>query len=217
MARKKVVKRQVQNKKTLKIQKLPKYNFIYRNFLIAWDYLKEIKNYVWFSTALFFLIGIIGYFFPIFFVDKIKKLIEDLVKQTQGLDLFGLMRFIIANNVQSAVTGTILGVLFAIVPLGIVVINGYVLGFVANKSVNSAGLSVLWRLLPHGIFEIPAIMISVALGIRLGLFLFIYHGKNKRQEFWKWFLNSVRVLIFIIIPLLVIAGIIEGALIWFVG
>jgi stage II sporulation protein M len=65
-------------------------------------------------------------------------------------------------------------VFFAITPLVVLVVNGYVLGFVANKSVGSQGILVLWRLMPHGIFEIPAIIISIAVGIRLGMFLFVY-------------------------------------------
>lgn len=204
-------------KVTNKFERKQNSNFIYRNFLIAIDYLKEIKNYIWFSSILFFFMGIIGYLFPIFFVDSIRRIIEELIKQTEGLDLFGLIRFIMVNNMQSALMGMILGIFFAIIPFGILIVNGYILGFVANKSIGSEGILVLWRLLPHGIFEIPAIMISVALGIRLGMFLFVYKERNKAEGFWNWIVDSIRVFVFIVIPLLVIAGIIEGLLIWTLG
>ena len=147
--------------------------YINYNFRLGLKYLGEIRNYVLFSLFLFFIFVIIGFGFPIFFKQEIIKLIAELVKQTEGLDAFGLMRFIIANNTQSAFFAMVFGILFGILPLIIIVINGYVLGFVANQTAMAFGGLVLWRLLPHGIFEIPAIMIATGLGIRLGLFLFI--------------------------------------------
>ncbi len=110
----------------------------------------------------------------------------------------------------------ILGIFLGFVPLVVAVVNGYVLGFVASKTVAVEGWLILWRLLPHGIFEIPAVLISIALGLKLGSFLFT--SKNKGwKEFWKWIKDVVRVFIFVIIPLLVIAGIIEGLLIVCLG
>ena len=79
------------------------------------------------------------------------------------------------------------------------------------------GIFILWRLLPHGIFEIPAIIISISMGLRLGSFLFVYHGKKKCSEFWKWIKKSSIAFLLIVIPLLVIAGLIEGILIWILG
>jgi len=192
-------------------------NFIYSNFIEGIFYLGKIKKYFWFSVILFFVIGLVGFLFPIFFQEEILKLIQDLVKQTEGLGTLELINFIIFNNMKSAFFGMIFGIFLGLVPLGIIVVNGYVLGFVANKSVMVEGISVLWRLVPHGIFELPAIFISTALGLRLGMFLFFYRGKNRGAEFKKWFWNSLKVFILIVIPLLVIAGIIEGVLIGVVG
>jgi len=182
----------------------------------SWNYLKEIKNYILFSLVLFLIFGIIGFIFPIFFREQIIKLIVDLIKQTEGLGTLGLIRFIITNNANSAFFGMILGILFGIFPMIVVIINGYVLGFVANQTAVEFGGLVLWRLLPHGIFEIPAIMIAVGLGLKLGMFLFSAKERSWK-EFRKWIINSLRVFLLIVIPLLVIAGIIEGLLIVFLG
>ena len=76
--------------------------------------------------------------------------------------------FIFLNNIQSAFLGFILGIIFGIIPLTILIVNGYILGFVMNKSVAVEGILIIWRLVPHGIFEIPAILISTSLGIKLG-------------------------------------------------
>lgn len=189
-------------------------NFLYENFKLALAYLKESKKYVWVSFILFIITAVFGYFFPIFFKEEVIRVIENLVDQTAGLNSFQLIAFIINNNMTSSFYGLILGIFLGIIPIGIIIVNGYVLGFVANKAVDGEGILVLWKLFPHGIFEIPAVMISIGLGLRLGMFLLVYHKKGKGKEFFKQIINSLRVFFLIVIPLLVIAGIIEGSLIW---
>src|SRR3989344_576496 len=73
-------------------------NFIYSNFIEGIFYLGKIKKYFWFSVILFFVIGLVGFLFPIFFQEEILKLIQDLVKQTEGLGTLELINFIIFNN-----------------------------------------------------------------------------------------------------------------------
>jgi stage II sporulation protein M len=189
-------------------------NYFYGNFKLSLKFLGEIRNYILFSLLLFFIFGIIGFAFPIFFKEEIIKMIAELVKETEGLGVIGLTRFIIMNNTQGAFFAMILGIFFGIIPLIILIMNGYVLGFVSNQVAAQFGGLVLWRLLPHGIFEIPAIVIAGGLGIKLGLFLFISKEKTWK-EFKKSLANSLRAFILIVIPLLVIAGIIEGLLINF--
>ena len=157
-------------KKEIK-QSTKKPNFIYENFKKSLADLKKIKTYFWFSFFLFFIVTFIGMIFPTFFEKQILKLIKNLISQTEGLGPFELIKFIMYNNMQSAFLGMILGIFLAIFPLGIIIVNAYVLGFVANKTIAIKGVLVLWRLLPHGIFEIPAILISVSLGIMIGISL----------------------------------------------
>lgn len=190
--------------------------FVYKNFKLSLDYLKKTKNYVWFSLILFFCIGIFGYLFPVFFEEQILKIISELIEKTEDLGGLQLIKFIFINNLKSGFFAMIFGIFLGIVPFIVAVMNGYVLGFVANKTISIEGILVLWRLLPHGIFEIPAIMISIGLGLRLGLFLFISKNKNWK-EFKKWVGDSLRVFVFIVVPLLVLAAIIEGVLISFLG
>lgn len=192
-------------------------NYFNSNFKFGLNYIKGLKNYFFAVLFLFLLVGVIGFFFPYFFENEILKIIEELLAKTEGLGTFGLISFIIANNIQSAFFGMIFGVFFGIISLIVLIVNGYVLGFVAVKTVEIAGFLVLWRLLPHGIIELFAVIVSLAIGLKLGMFLFTYHGKNKGKEFFRWIKNAIRVFVFIIIPLLVIAGIIEGFLIILLG
>ena len=185
-------------------------------FRRSWNYLRSIKTFIWLSVIFFFVLALIGFLFPIFFQEQIKELVNRVVSQTEGLSTFDLIKFIFLNNLQSSFTAMITGLVFCFISATIAIVNGYVLGFVANKSVGVAGFLILWKLLPHGIFEIPAILISVAMGLKLGTFLFVRH-KNMKRDFYDWLKNCFRVFIFIVIPLLVIAAIIEGSLIILLG
>ena len=68
----------------------------------------------------------------------------------------------------------------------------------------------MWRLLPHGIFELPAIILSIGIGLKLGVEIW---KKDSWNVLKRNIIESLRFFIFIIMPLLVIAAIIEGLLI----
>ena len=108
----------------------------------------------------------------------------------------------------------IFGIFLGIFPMVVAMLNGYILGFVALLSVSNEGIFVLWRLVPHGVFELPAVFISLGLGLKFGTFFF---QKNKSESFRNYLWNSIKTFVFIVLPLLVIAAIIEGALIAFGG
>lgn len=202
-------------KRVIKKEKLSLNEFVYSNYKISLKCLKDAKNYIWFSAISFFCLSLTGFLFPIFFQQQIFGLIKDLLIQTDGLDVWNMIRFIFINNLKSSLFAIFCGVFFGVIPFAVLIVNGYVLGFVANKTTASEGFFVLWRLFPHGIFELPAVLISIAIGLKLGMFLFVYKGKNKLRELGKWLLNGLRIFVFIIVPLLVIASIIEGCLIVF--
>jgi stage II sporulation protein M len=288
------------------IKKNLKQNYIYDNFLSSLRYLKEVKIYFIICIVLLLVSSLFGYFKAVDIISPtlsktinnyIVESVEEIKQQTENLNSIDMTFFIITNNIKTAFVGVISGIFFAISPIIVLIFNGYVIGFVANAAVNSPynteGIFVLWRLLPHGIFELPAILISIGLGIKLGLYplylkekskgfislilsffiFFILSGiiltimsvaispeiintgkminetgildnpflsilfylvlitclivsfliglkvlspkdKNIFKEILK---NSLRVFIFIIIPLLVVAGFIEGLLIYLVG
>jgi stage II sporulation protein M len=177
----------------------------------SFEFLKESKIFVFSVIILFFVFVLIGFFVsaPESVAEQIRKFIEELLKQTEGMSATELIGFIISNNLQTSFFGMIFGVILGIFPLLLIMSNGYLLGFVSKLSVQTDGFLSLWRLLPHGIFELPAVFISLGLGMKIGSFIF---QKKKLKSFKKYFLNSLRVFFFIVIPLLIIAGIIEGAL-----
>ncbi|HTY44198.1 MAG TPA: stage II sporulation protein M [Patescibacteria group bacterium] len=179
----------------------------------SWNFIKESKKFIFSIIIIFFVFLLIGLFIPMpsFLSDMITNFLKDLVKETQSLSAFQLIWFIFFNNLQVSFFGIILGLLFfGIIPVFLAVMNGYILGFVFSISIQQQGILSLWKIFPHGIFELPAVFISLGMGLRLGTLIF-----KKKQKFKEFFRDSARVFILIIIPLLIIAGIIEGMLISF--
>ena len=181
-------------------------------YVKSWDFIKESKKFIYSILIVFFVAGLIGFFLPPpgGVEEKIMEFLKNLLSETEGLGCYGMIEYIFLNNLQSSFIGMILGVFLGIFPLIATLSNGYLLGFVGSISVQEAGFGSLWRILPHGIFELPAVFISLGLGVKLGSFVFYENARKKFNEFLR---NSLRVFIFIVLPLLIIAGIIEGFLI----
>lgn len=181
----------------------------------SWDYLKHSKNFIYVIIIIFFVFTLIGFFIsvPDSLKSQILKFITELLEKTQGMSQMELIKFIFFNNLQSSFYGIIFGFLIGIFPIIATIANGYLLGFVASISVENGGILSLWKLLPHGIFELPAVFISLGLGLKFGMFIF---QKKKLESLKNYLINSLRVFLLIVVPLLIIAAIIEGSLIFLI-
>jgi stage II sporulation protein M len=190
--------------------------FFGRNYSLAKKYLKDSKLFIYYVVVVFFIFALIGFFVPV--PSNIEQMLLDLIKEivqkTQGMNFFELFAYIFVNNTQSSFVGMLFGVFLGIFSMFVAIFNGYLLGFVASKTVSQEGILILWRLFPHGIFELPAIFISLGLGLKFGTFIF---QKKKSEAFKNYFWNSLRVFFFIVLPLLFIAAIIETCLVSFFG
>jgi stage II sporulation protein M len=142
------------------------------------------------------------------------EFIKDLLAKTQGMSQIELTKFLFFNNLQSSFFGMLFGLAFGIFPMITSIANGYLLGFVAAKTVGQEGILILWKLFPHGIFELPALFISLGLGLKLGTIIF---QKNKIRAFKEYVKKSLKVFFFVIVPLLIVAAIIEAGLIVILG
>ncbi|TAJ44879.1 stage II sporulation protein M [Methanofollis fontis] len=75
---------------------------------------------------------------------------------------------IFLNNLQACLVLFLGGATFGILTLFILISNGVVIGVFAGEILDRVGLSGLaLGLIPHGIFELPALFISAALGLSL--------------------------------------------------
>ena len=167
-------------------------------------YLKSSFNYIYIIIALFIVSATFGFIFAekLSFLDEILR---EIISKTIYLNSYELTAFILMNNAIASLISIIGGIVVGIVPILSSIGNGAVIGYVLEK----VGIASFWRLLPHGIFELPAVFISFGLGIKLGFSIF------NKKKFRERFYNSILVFAFIIVPLLIIAAIIEGLLIHF--
>jgi len=195
--------------------RIRKENFCKRNYKKCWGFLRESSDYQIISLGLFCAFIIIGFAFPVFFEAEILEYMKELLLQIENYNIFELTGFIFLNNTGASFFAIVLGIALGVFPIGAAIVNGYLLGFVSRFAVNESGsLFILWRLLPHGIFELPAIILSIGFGLKLGIEIWKKHA-------WKVlkrnFIESLRFFVFVILPLLVIAAVIEGLLIFLVG
>ena len=179
----------------------------------SWNYLKESKKFIWIVIGLFLTFVLIGFFIPVpeIISKQILEFIKEILGKTESMSQGQLIKFILLNNIQSSFLGMVFGVFLGIFPVISTIANGYLLGFVANFAIQENGIFSLWRILPHGIFELPAVFISFALGLRIGASIF---SKKKFRKFNETFISCLKIFVLIIIPLLIIAAIIEGTLIF---
>ncbi|MBU1051844.1 MAG: stage II sporulation protein M [Nanoarchaeota archaeon] len=190
-----------------------KYLSIKTQFKEALSYLKETKNYIYISIFIFLLGSIFGFLFSshLIFIDKY---LAELIAKTADLNTTEMVFFILQNNLQSSFFSILFGIFLGIFPLLSNITNGVVLGYVLAKTYEISGFVSWWRLIPHGIFELPAIFISFGLGVKLGFSIF-FNKKTRIKEFKRRFYNSINTFLIFIIPLLILAAIIEGLLIGF--
>ena len=120
-----------------------------------------------------------------------------------ALALFG-------NNLRAMVLSTLYGFIpFLYLPALSMGVNAILLGMVA-ASVNGQWLLLAAGILPHGIFELPALCLSLAAGLCLCQNINRYIRKNEKGIMKLLLLNILRVTGLVVIPLLVVAAIMES-------
>ncbi|QRG67954.1 stage II sporulation protein M [Brevibacillus choshinensis] len=169
--------------------------------------------------------GLIGYFQAPMVEAMVSELmgqlkeIVDRIKESGG-GVFATFWMIFSNNVVSALMMMALGLFFAFFPIIGLVANGILLGFILSKSVGvSPWLMLGAGILPHGIFELPAVLFAAGVGIRLGLLsfrsvgvLFQPHKIERLKNDWYDTLKQFPVAVITVIALLLIAAIVESSI-----
>jgi stage II sporulation protein M len=196
-----------------KQKKKKKRQFFRDNYSKSWNYLKESKKYIYAIVIIFVIFALIGFFLPVpeALLEKILQLIQEIIEKTETMSMMELINFIFINNIKVSFIGMAAGIFFGIFPILEALANGYLLGFVAMSVVKVEGVLSLWKILPHGIFELPAVFIALGIGLRLGLHIF---QKKKKRSLKGKIIESLRLFVFVVTPLLIIAAIIEGVFIF---
>ncbi|RMF06009.1 stage II sporulation protein M [Candidatus Woesearchaeota archaeon] len=144
----------------------------------------------------------------------ISEFLEGILASVEQKSYLETVEFIFINNFRAAFLAVLLGPVFALYPLFATSLNGLILGGAAAKAWSTSP-GLLLKILPHGIFELPAILLSFSLGAKTGLELILPKkgAGNRKESFIINMKNSFYVLFSVILPLILIAALIESALI----
>src|SRR3989344_3390328 len=129
---------------------------IVKQFKEALEYIRQSKKYIFAAIILMVLSGVFGFIFSsrLGFLDSY---LNEIISKTQDFGALEFILFILQNNFYVALFAIIGGIVFGIFPIANSIVNGAVIGYVFRRVFDSVGVLELWRILPHGIFELPAI------------------------------------------------------------
>ncbi|SFX37483.1 stage II sporulation protein M [Thermoactinomyces sp. DSM 45891] len=195
-----------------------------------WFALKAEKRLILVVTALFFVSALMGsvnteqwrkLFDQLQIFDHFDKMIQSLGANPSW---FKVSKEIFINNLTACLMLIGMGVLLGIPTISSLITNGLLVGYVITVSSQETGISgwslFFTKIVPHGIFELPAIFLAAALGLRIGISVFssvvsLFKSANRTQTQveWKEIGQRLPLLLGLIVLLLLIAASVEGLLI----
>ncbi|MGG1635994.1 stage II sporulation protein M [Paenibacillus sp. MCAF9] len=196
---------------------------------LIWEHFKQMNPYIAFGSILFLAGMVIGGTNPAFraFLDEQLKGLGQLAEMIDDSKnpTLTMMIFIFLNNAVKSILVMYLGALFGVLPFFFLVVNGMMIGYLLKTTAELHGGGYVMELivkglLPHGILEIPAIIIACAYGMRFGVLIFKAVGSlvfarsktgNISRELESFVVRTVPVMVILTITLL-IAAVIESTI-----
>lgn len=175
-------------------------------------YLKSIRVYIGLSTFLFSLTAVMGYYTAAFNPEFASPWIEELkmLRWIMEQPPLIIMIIIFLKNLLASAMAILLGLGLGILPLLVATNNGFILGIVGYEVVQKLGwLYLAAGILPHGIIELPVILVSIAIGFRLGYVLALSILREK-ADLTREIRIAFHFLIRRVTPLLLLAAAIEA-------
>ncbi len=171
-----------------------------------------MKKHLIILTVLFAASAVLGYYAATSHPDESSKLLGTLLREIKecisSFDKTSLFLFIFGTNTAKAFLVMIFGTFFGIAPALFVIFNGFVLGLMGTLVAFSEGVRFFTLgIAPHGIFEIPGVIIASAYGLMLGNAFF--QKLRRRGPFKPALLTALRQFGVVVLPLLAIAAFIE--------
>ncbi|MFC4075371.1 stage II sporulation protein M [Salinithrix halophila] len=195
--------------------------------------LRSERRLIWLATLLLVGSAILGYAASesILSVMKNSPMWEQIQETVKAIkrqpDFFHAFQIIFLNNLRAAATMLGLGLFFGVFPMIALVSNGVLLGLVlaiAGQSGANPFFVLVTKILPHGILELPAILIAAAFGIRLGILaarglvsLFSPALRVQNMQEWQQLFQRIPVVVLGVSVMLIIAAVIESSLIVFLS
>ncbi|HEU4965594.1 MAG TPA: stage II sporulation protein M [Bacilli bacterium] len=169
-----------------------------------------------------FAVFLLGWVLGAVFTEELQSLLQASLDKLEGLaDKIGedagpwrISELIFLNNLQAALAMLLFGIPLCFPTVFMLLSNGMVVGAVVNST--GAGTSfwetMLFGLLPHGIFELPALFIAAAFGLKLGKVLIVPLPDKTRLQSFGFVWKEILKVSWLVVLLLVVAAGVEGTI-----
>ena len=179
---------------------------------------RNITRYVVSLTAVFIAASLTGFLVPIPGKMDLFGTLMDSYKPFLTLSPWKMFFVILLNNSAKSFAVLLSGILFGLVPLIAVATNGYILGVAYLFAPGEVGyLQAAKEVLPHGVLEIPAIILTAGYGLWLGMTFAKRIRRRNMAGFGDQVIHGIRMFFKVAFPLFILAALIETVLIYSMG
>lgn len=174
---------------------------------------QAIRPYLVSLSALFVVSFLAGTLAPTSVRNEATEAFQFFAEHFQGLSGGMLFFNILAQNVMASILILISGVLIGIIPILSMVSNGFLLGVLYRHAGEVSGYSkAALKVLPHGVFELPALLIAASYGLWLGVTV-VRRIRGRESTLLRFHIeHAFRRYFAVVFPLLIVAAAIETAL-----
>jgi stage II sporulation protein M len=174
-------------------------------------YLKSIRVFIGITVLVFIVTAVMGYFAAEANSDLATSWMKELemFKWIMSLHPILIMLAIFLKNLIACAMSVLLGLGFGLVPLLVLTSNGFMIGVVSYFIIHKQGvLYLLAGIVPHGIIELPTILLGISIGLRLG-YLLVLTLLGEKADLAGETRTAVHFLVRWFLPLLLLAAAIE--------
>lgn len=182
------------------------------------------KESYWKSFVVYFILfvgsGILSYFLFLgrereltYFMEEIMNMFDDKGLFKPGITSFTLALLLLKNNATASFIIYVTGLFPIFIPAVLIIVaNGALIGIVFSALKTSGEgilLPLLTAIVPHGIFEIPAVVLSASLSFYVSVGI-IKKLMDSEFSLRTCLINSLKTFLLVVLPLLVIAAVVEA-------
>lgn len=150
-----------------------------------WSFYKNLlhRNRIWigrigFLAIVSFLFGVLTFILRPELLSTFQRFLDEIFRDILGREHLSLdfrsVLLIFKNNFFASILIMFLGVIFGLPPLLGIALNFFIFGFLFAALFASQGFSgvlvFFTAVVPHGLLEIPALLIAASFGLKLGVF-----------------------------------------------
>lgn len=102
-------------------------------------------------------------------LDELVQTLKPIIDFLGAFGPFVLILFIFLNNAIKALVAMVLGIMLGLPTLFFIGSNGFIIGITVAALKSHVGYGIIAAsLIPHGIIEIPVLLLTSALGLKIG-------------------------------------------------